>query len=61
VTDDRLKNLVSAAIDLADRAQGVIDDEGSGAREALVTALKNFRVAHQSLRDAAFEALAGHA
>jgi hypothetical protein len=63
MTDDRLENFIGAALDLEDRASDVIEYEGvpeeTGARAALVIALKNFSVAHQSLRDAASEALTG--
>jgi hypothetical protein len=56
MTDDRLKNFIGAALDLEDRARDYIDSR-EPAHAALVIALKNFSVAHQSLRDAASEAL----
>jgi hypothetical protein len=59
MADDRLKNFIGAALDLQVRANGYLD-HGAKARPALVIALKNFSVAHQSLRDAASETLTGH-
>jgi hypothetical protein len=57
MADDRLKNFIGAAHDLEMRARDVIDGH-TGAREALVIALKNFGVANQSLETAAVEMMA---
>jgi hypothetical protein len=58
MADDRLKNFIGAALDLRDRARDYIE-EGEPAHAALVIALTNFNVAHQSLKDVASEALTG--
>jgi hypothetical protein len=58
MADDRLKNFIGAALDLQDRADDYLN-HGEVAKPALVIALKNFSIAHQSLRDAASEALTG--
>jgi hypothetical protein len=58
MTDTRLKSFIGAALDLQTRANDYLD-HGEVAKSALVIPLKNFSLAHQSLRDAASEALTG--
>jgi len=55
--DDRIQNFIGAALDLQTRAADLHDTMTEPARAALLISLKNFSVAHKSLRDAASEAL----
>ncbi len=56
MADDRMKNFFGAALDLQDRATDYLD-HGEVAKKALIIALRNFGLAHQSLRQLASEKL----